>query len=269
MLDQSLSAPTTATFGYYDPLGKPCSAASRNGQTYAGCPARSAQAPDISNSLPGFPVYSMSQSVNGVTYTLYAWTVGSPGSYEGVIGFAPGTAATYANYAGVAMNLYASSISGSSPAPYVTYASSWTKNPSNPNAVAYTLSWAALNPPPKSPPPPPLPPAPPPDAPDPYVVEDVEENTWAVWTSITLLSLGSFVLVITTIVCCMKNAKIEETENKIDKGEATQVAADDSDDDADEKQIKSAARKIQRKASAKRGYMPPPPTPPNAFIVVQ
>ena len=262
-LNQALSAPTAVNFGYFDPLGQPCSSASRNGQHYPGCPARSSQAPDVVNALPGFPVYSMTQNANGVKYTLYSWTVGTPGSYEAIIGFAPGTAATYSNYAGVQMNLYASPIANTAQAPYVTFAHAWAKNPSNPNAVAYTLTWAALTPPPNSPPPPPLPPAPPPDAPDPVIVEDINENTWAVWTSNVLLTMLGVFLVLSTIVCCMRNNRVEQEENLIEKGEA--VDSDDEDQKKGENKISTAARAIQRKASSKRTYVPPPP--PSSFIV--
>jgi hypothetical protein len=265
LLNQALSSPTSSNFGYFDPLGQPCTAASRGGAAYAGCPPRSASALDIVNALPGFPVYSMTENVNGVKYTLYAWTVGFPGAYEAVIGFAPGTAPTYANHLGVLMNLYASPIANTAQAPYVTFAQAWVKNPSNPNAVAYTLTWAAMSPPPASLPPPPLPPAPPPDAPDPVIVTQVQKNAWAVWTSITLFAVvGTFVL-LCTVYFCVKNAKMEREENAIERGES--IAKEDVEVDSDDKseQGKMAAR-AQRKS---RRVMYSPPPPPSAFIVVQ
>jgi hypothetical protein len=77
-------------------------------------------------------------------------TVGAPGAYEAIIGFAPGTPLAYANHLGLNMNLYSSSIAYNEPAPYVTFAHAWVKNPSNSNAVAYSLAWAAMSPPPVS-----------------------------------------------------------------------------------------------------------------------
>jgi hypothetical protein len=123
----------------------------------------------------------------------------------------------YANYANVEMNLYSGNIAAGMP--YVTFVTSWTKNQNNPNSQDFSLAWAALNPPPPSPPAPPRPPAPPPAPPETIVVvEDVNENKWAVWTSLALISTVGFATLICALYCCLKNAKVEALENQMEKG---------------------------------------------------